>query len=157
MLKLAINQATLMKTPMDVFLNATSKAGFEGVELRRNETFVYLENHSIDELNVLLKENNLKCITFNAIELFSLCPEKEFKRILEYTEKLMLIGNQIDCNTIIAVPSFVEDPSMSNSKIIFKTVERREKVLVNPNNRIKKRVQRPKLKPISIFRLTLKG
>ena len=124
MLKLAINQATLIKTPVDIFLNAISNAGFEGVELRRNETFDYLENHSINDLKTILNENNLKCITFNAIELFSLCPEKEFKGILEYTERLMIIGNQIDCNTIIAVPSFVEDPSMSNSKIIFKTVER---------------------------------
>jgi len=123
-MKLAINQATLMNTPMEIFLNAISKAGFKGVELRREETFTYLKNHSIDELKIYLKENNLECITFNAIELFSLCPEKEFKHILDYTKRLMKIGNQIECDTIIAVPSFLEDPHMNNDKIISKTVER---------------------------------
>jgi len=123
-MKLAVNQATLMKTPMEIFLKAISIAGFKGVELRRDETFKYLENHAVEDLKRNLDENDLECITFNAIELFSLCPEKEFERILEYTERLMIIGNQIDCDTIIAVPSFLEDPNMSNAKIISKTVER---------------------------------
>ncbi len=123
-MKLAINQATLMKTPMEIFLNAISKAGFQGVELRRDETFKYLENNSIEDLKSNLVSNHLECITFNAIELFSLCSEKEFEKILNYTEKLMFIGNQIDCDTIITVPSFLEDSSMSDSKIISKTVER---------------------------------
>lgn len=53
-MKLAINQATLMKTPMDSFLDAISTAGFEGVELRRDEIFLYLQNHTIEKLNQLL-------------------------------------------------------------------------------------------------------
>ncbi|TFG29054.1 MAG: sugar phosphate isomerase/epimerase [Promethearchaeota archaeon] len=127
-MKLAINQATLMQTPMDIFLNAVSLAGFEGVELRRDQTFNYLKNHSVKELKKNLDANNLKCVTFNAIELFSLCPEEEFKIILDYTEKLMKIGNQIDCNTIISVPSFLNDLSMSEAKIISKTIERLERL-----------------------------
>lgn len=123
-MKLAVNQATLMKTPMDIFLNAISEAGFKAVELRRDETFKYLENHTVDDLNRNLQENNLDCITFNAIELFSLCPEKEFERILDYTERLMIIGNKINCDMIIAVPSFLEDPYLNNTIIISKTVER---------------------------------
>ena len=123
-MKLAVNQATLMKTPMDVFLSAISKAGFEAVELRRDETFEYLKNHSVEDLKQLLERNKLKCITFNAIELFSLCPEEEFWNIYNYTEKLMDIGNEIDCDMIIAVPSFIDDPSVSNDTIISKTLER---------------------------------
>ncbi|MHA1255440.1 MAG: hypothetical protein ACTSPS_07575 [Promethearchaeota archaeon] len=65
-MKLAVNQATLMKTPMNSFLEAISNAGFEGVELRRDETFLYLKTHSIENLNQLLIKNNLTCITFNA-------------------------------------------------------------------------------------------
>ena len=123
-MKLAVNQATLMKTPMEIFLKAISKAGFKGVELRRDETFSYLEDHTVEDLKRNLEKNNLECITFNAIELFSLCPEKEFERILKYTERLMKIGNQINCDTIIAVPSFLEEPYISDSEIISKTVER---------------------------------
>ncbi|TFF90727.1 MAG: sugar phosphate isomerase/epimerase, partial [Promethearchaeota archaeon] len=117
-MKLAVNQATLMKTPMDLFLDAIAKAGFKGVELRRDETFEYLKNHTVQELKELLESSSLECITFNAIELFSLCPDEEFKRILEYTDRLMEIGNQIGCDMIIAVPSFLEDPNINNSKII---------------------------------------
>ena len=38
-MRLAVNQATLMKTDMELFLRAISIAGFKGVELRRDETF----------------------------------------------------------------------------------------------------------------------
>ena len=123
-MKFAINQATLMKTPMETFIKAISQAGFEGVELRRDETFDYLKDHTVNDLNKLLIDSNLKCITFNAMELFSLCPEDEFKRILDYTERLMNIGNQIGCDMIITVPSFLEDPHMNDSIIISKTVDR---------------------------------
>ena len=123
-MKLAINQATLMKTPMNSLLEAISNAGFEGVELRRDETFLYLKTHSIENLNQLLIKNNLTCITFNAVELFSLCSEEEFENILKYTERLMGIGNLIGCDTIITVPSFLDDPFMSEQDIIRKTVER---------------------------------
>jgi len=47
--KLAINQATMMKTPMESFLQSIGVAGFEGVELRRDETFEYLKTHSVQE------------------------------------------------------------------------------------------------------------
>ncbi|MHA1274154.1 MAG: sugar phosphate isomerase/epimerase family protein [Promethearchaeota archaeon] len=123
-MKLAVNQATLMKTPMNIFLEAISNAGFEGVELRRDETFNYLKTHTVEDLNQLLQKNKLNCITFNAIELFSLCSEKEFQKILIYTEKLMQIGNQINCDVIIAVPSFLDDLTIVESKIVSQTVER---------------------------------
>jgi 2-keto-myo-inositol isomerase len=123
-MKLAINQATLMKTPMELFLKVVSQAGYEGIELRRDETFFYLKNHTIADLNELLNELNLKCITFNAIELFSLCSDKEFQKIYEYTENLMKIGNKIDCNTIIAVPSFIDDSNISLEVIKEQTVKR---------------------------------
>jgi 2-keto-myo-inositol isomerase len=123
-MKLAMNQATLMKTSMDIFLDAISKAGFKGVELRRDETFKYLKNHSIRDLRGLLERHELECVTFNAIELFSLCSKDEFNRILEYTERLMDIGCQIGCDTIIAVPSFIEESGFIKEKIISQTVER---------------------------------
>lgn len=123
-MRLAINQATLMKTPMETFLRAIADAGFEGVELRRDETFEYLKDHTVEDLKQLLEINKLQCITFNAVELFSLCPEEEFKRILNYTERLMKIGNEIGCDMIITVPSFNDDPSIDDVKIIKKTVNR---------------------------------
>ncbi len=123
-MKLAINQATLMKTPMKIFLDAIAKAGFQGVELRRDETFEYLEKYKVQDLKELLEKNDLECITFNAIELFSLCPEDKFKRILEYTERLMKIGNEISCDMIIAVPSFLKNLDIRPKKIISKTIER---------------------------------
>ncbi|MFX1568468.1 MAG: sugar phosphate isomerase/epimerase family protein [Promethearchaeota archaeon] len=123
-MKLAVNQATLMKTPMKIFLDAIAKAGFQGVELRRDETFEYLKEYKVQDLKELLENNGLECITFNAIELFSLCPKKEFKNILRYTERLMNIGNEIGCDMIITVPSFLEDSYLGSVKIISKTVNR---------------------------------
>ncbi len=123
-MKLAINQATLLKTPMVQFLEVSSEAGFEGVELRRDETFLYLKNHSPHDLKSLLDQHDLKCVSFNAIELFSLCPEEEFANIQKYTKKLMKIGNIIGCDLIIAVPSFLDDRSFSLAEIKEQTIER---------------------------------
>ena len=55
----AINQATLMKTPMEDFLYAIGSAGFNWVELRRDETFDFLKTHSVNELKHLLENNKL--------------------------------------------------------------------------------------------------
>ena len=127
-MKLAINQATLMKTPMRKFLAALGEAGFEGVELRRDETFEFLKTNSIEDLNYHLDINGLECVTFNAIELFSLCPEEEFQKILEYSERLMEIGVEIGCDTIIAVPSFIEDTILDPGKIMSQTIRRLRKI-----------------------------
>lgn len=123
-MKLAINQATMMKTPMEVFLRSIAKAGFTGVELRRDETFEYLKSHSVDELKRLLEETGLKVVSWNAIELFSLCTESAFLDMYEYTERLMQIGNQIGCELIIAVPSFKKDSVFPLAEIDKITVER---------------------------------
>lgn len=108
---------------MPIFLEAISKAGFQGVELRRDQTFEFLANNTVEDLHTLLKKNNLECITFNAVELFSLCPQNEFERILKYTKRLMKIGTQIGCDMIITVPSFINN-ALGDSVIIVKTIER---------------------------------
>nr|MDO8084316.1 sugar phosphate isomerase/epimerase [Candidatus Sigynarchaeum springense] len=122
--KFAVNQATLMKTPMEAFLESCAAAGFTGVELRRDETFEYLKTHSISELKQCLDKLHLKVVSWNAIELFSLCSEKDFKGMLRYTERLIKIGNQIGCDLIIAVPSFTPDSKFPTDQAVSKTVER---------------------------------
>jgi len=57
--KFAVNEATLMKTAMDPYLEAIAKAGFTGVELRRDETFEYLKTHSVQDLKNALIKNKL--------------------------------------------------------------------------------------------------
>ncbi len=119
-----MNQATLMKTPMEAFLHTISEAGFTGVELRRDETFEYLENHSVEDLKKLLEKYHLEVVSWNAIELFSLCSEQEFQGMLDYSERLMKIGNEIGCDLIIAVPSFMKDAEFPTREFFSKTVER---------------------------------
>ncbi|MHA1338514.1 MAG: sugar phosphate isomerase/epimerase family protein [Promethearchaeota archaeon] len=119
-----INHATMMKTPLEEFLIAVKKAGFNAVELRRDQTFDFLKSNSIEDLNRILINNNIKVATWNAIELFSLCPENEFKFMCDYTERLMKIGNKIGCDTIIAVPSFIDQSIFPKDQIFEKTVER---------------------------------
>ncbi len=120
----SVNQATLMKTPMEAFLESCAAAGFTGVELRRDETFEYLKTHSVSELKQCLDKLHLKVVSWNAIELFSLCSEKDFKDMLDYSERLMKIGNQVGCDMIIAVPSFLTDSRFPADQTIPKTVER---------------------------------
>ena len=69
----------MMKTPMEPFLDSIGAAGFEGVELRRDETFAYLKDHSVNDLANALSRNNLKVVSWNAIELFHYAQSKHFK------------------------------------------------------------------------------
>jgi 2-keto-myo-inositol isomerase len=123
-LKPAINQNTLRPVPMEQFLHVSAQAGFQGVELFRDTVLAYVKEHSVAQLSKQLSDLNLSVVSFNAIELFSLCPESEFKGMMEYTEKLMKIGNEIGCNMIIAVPSFVENAVVEPDKFFATTVTR---------------------------------
>jgi 2-keto-myo-inositol isomerase len=124
MLKTCINQNTLRPLKTEDFLKVAHKAGFEAVELFRDSTFDYLKSHSEGDLKKLIDDYGLKVTTFNAIELFSLCPENEFKGMMDYTERLMKIGNKIGCDTIIAVPSFVENAIVPPEKFFDTTITR---------------------------------
>ena len=63
-------------------------------------------------------------MSWNVIELFSLCNEAAFNGICDYTERLMKIGNQIGCDLIIAVPSFLDLSKFPKDKTMEKTIER---------------------------------
>jgi len=118
----------MMKTPMEDFLQCIAAAGFEGVELRRDETFAYLETHSVQDLKDQLEAAHLKVVSWNAIELFSLCDEDAFQGMYNYTERLMQIGQEIGCDLIIAVPSFTDQSVFPEDQIVEKTVERFQKL-----------------------------
>ncbi|MBD3254267.1 MAG: TIM barrel protein [Candidatus Lokiarchaeota archaeon] len=133
-MRLAINHATLLTTKIDIFIPIVSNVGFSGVELRRDQIFDYIEHNSLKELETLLVENNIECISINAIELFSLCNEAELQRICQYSEELMKIGNQIGCDHLITVPSFLDDPYMDKATIKRKTIKRL-KILLKLANR----------------------
>ncbi|MHA1699873.1 MAG: sugar phosphate isomerase/epimerase family protein [Promethearchaeota archaeon] len=120
----ALNQATLMKASLPIFLESVARAGYNGIEFRKDLVFNYLKDSSIPDLKKLLEHYHLTVHSWNAIELFSLCSEQEFNSILEYTERLMEIGKEIKCELIIAVPSFTNEFSLPRSKIIKKTVKR---------------------------------
>jgi 2-keto-myo-inositol isomerase len=109
-MKWALNQATLMRTPTDEFLAAARAAGFAGVELRHTNILEYLQRRSARELARRLESLGLECVTINALELFSLCPEAEFASILDLCRRLMEVGEEIGCRTIVAVPSFLDGP-----------------------------------------------
>lgn len=123
-MKFAMNEATLMKTDVPSFLDACARAGFDGVELRRDEVLGYLEHQPVDALKRLLDKASLEVVSWNAIELFSLCSEDAFDHILAYTKKLMEIGNMIGCDTIIAVPSFLDGCLLSKEQVFDTTVKR---------------------------------
>jgi 2-keto-myo-inositol isomerase len=75
-----------------------------------------------------LEAANLKVVSWNAIELFSLCDEDAFQGMYDYTERLMQIGQEIGCDLIIAVPSFTDQSVFPEDQTIEKTVERFQKL-----------------------------
>lgn len=89
-MKLAINQATTMKTDFETDIRAYSKAGFESIEIWLPKLKKYLsEGGSLSQVKKLLTENNLKpvgaCFQANLM-LFSGKPQEEVMK--EFSENL---------------------------------------------------------------------
>ncbi|MHA1734348.1 MAG: sugar phosphate isomerase/epimerase family protein [Promethearchaeota archaeon] len=107
---LSINQATLMETPTDLFVEAVAGAKFNGLELRTELVDAYLESEgaSLGILRELLETGNkLRLVAFNALEDFSLCPDRKYKKeVIPLARKMVEYTHKLESDLIVVVPSF---------------------------------------------------
>lgn len=104
-MKIAFNQ-TLKQSTLEKDLELCEKYGFDAIELRLDKLKDYLTRHSIEELATYFKTHHLKPYSLNSLEFVTFCDDKSYNTIKEELAFLCEVGNKIDCDTIVVVPSF---------------------------------------------------
>lgn len=128
----AINQATILNIELEKFIESINEAGFKAVELRTEKIREYLNSdpeHSLEKLKNLLDSFNIKVLSLNALENFSISSEKVFNsEVMKIFGEMIEYCNALDCHLIISVPSFfnmnTQNPSWD--EIRDKTAKRLE-------------------------------
>lgn len=101
----SINEATLLPLDALTFAEIAGRVGFDGVEFRVERIEECFERGKLEDLVKILDRYEMKDISLNAVEDFSLLPESRFQRLVEKVEFLCNICKRIDCGMLIAVPS----------------------------------------------------
>ncbi|MGP4079260.1 sugar phosphate isomerase/epimerase family protein [Pseudalkalibacillus sp. R45] len=106
-MKIAFNQATtLASSTLEQDLILCEKHGYDFIEIRLDKLKEYLQTNTIDDLKDFFKNSKMKPLSLNAIEWFTFQNETTFALMKEDLRLLANVGQQIGCNTIVAVPSF---------------------------------------------------
>lgn len=100
-MKPAINGATTMKYPLEVEIPAAAAAGFEGLELWWDKVVAYLEDHSIQDLDALLKQHRVKAI---GICPFAFSPFKETEICRQDIRWGLEVARGIGCDMLTICP-----------------------------------------------------
>lgn len=100
-MKISINGATTMPFSLEKDIIAAGKIGFEGIEIWTDKLKNYINNFSIENLKLLLKENN--------IEVASICPFplRLFGEIEVYLKEIEWgaeISSKLNCPILLVCP-----------------------------------------------------
>ncbi|MEM2282669.1 MAG: sugar phosphate isomerase/epimerase family protein [Candidatus Hadarchaeales archaeon] len=121
-LRTALNEATLLPLDAAEFAKIAGEAGFQGVEFRIEKVE---SREKAGELRGILQRYGLRAVSLNALEDFSLCSPAKFRRMVRRTELLFdEICGTLDCDLVVAVPSFLPQAPSSKDTIKRMTSER---------------------------------
>ena len=116
-MKLGFNGATTMKAGLIEDAEASSKAGFDYLELRDNKLEELLKTKSLEEIDHSFQELHIQPIAVNSLEKATLRDETGFEEILKRADVLCQYASTLHCPILIAVPSFLESSRPTKKEI----------------------------------------
>lgn len=116
-----MNGATTMKANLKTDIEAISHAGFDYIEIRASKLRDFLKNNSIEELNQILENNNLKPYSINSIEHITFRTKEDYEKIKAETKELSEIASKINCPFIVIVPG-KKPTNVSEDEVISESV-----------------------------------
>ena len=116
-MKLGFNGATTMKASLLEDAIASSKAGFDYLELRDNKLEDLLKTMNLEEINHSFQELHIQPIAMNSLEKATLRDETGFEEILKRADELCQYASTLHCPILIAVPSFLENSRPTKKEI----------------------------------------
>ncbi|KHE72588.1 sugar phosphate isomerase/epimerase [Halobacillus sp. BBL2006] len=106
-MKLAFNEATTLENSnLEDDLILCEKHGFDFIEIRLDKLKEYLITHSVGDLQNFFSSANLKPLSLNALEEFTFRNQTEFNLMKQDLSLMSEVATAIDCDTIVAVPTF---------------------------------------------------
>lgn len=121
-MRLAINGATTMTADLETDIRSAAAAGFEMVELRSNKLYDYLEWHSVEDLNNLLKETGVEVLSINTLEHITWRSDEDYAAIKAECEKLSAISAEIGCPYVLSVPGALRQGPKTDEETIAESV-----------------------------------
>src|SRR5699024_1466786 len=122
-MRLGLNGSTTDQCNLQEDLIVAETAGFDIVEPRTYKINTFLETNTVEDLNNLFEDSNVKPYAINAIEFFNLKTTKEEEeKVFQETEYWCKIAKTIGCPYVIAVPSEM-NKEMKESEIKRDTIE----------------------------------
>jgi len=107
-----------------------SQAGFRFVEIDFAKAEAYLQNHTPDDLTLLLQGNDIRCATINAIFGLSFCTKEAWEKICARFDLGCMMGKAVGADTIIVLTSERKDlpDGVTDSDIFTDTVKALQKL-----------------------------
>ena len=113
MLKFAINEATTMKASFQVDIKAYSQAGFKAVELWLPKLERYLGEHTLEDVDNLLRENRIRPIAACFQGDLMLSEGKERKQAIESFKRRLKICQRLSCPILVVPTDFPKKVELS--------------------------------------------
>lgn len=103
-MKIAYHGSTSMKSDLQTDILASAKAGYKALELKDHKIDAYLKDHSLHDIKSFMKSNHLAAASINSLEFIAF-QGNTYSRVLDYCRKYSQIASEIECSTIVVVPS----------------------------------------------------
>jgi 2-keto-myo-inositol isomerase len=121
-MKLAFHGATTMTSDLETDIAVTAQAGYRALEVWAKKLDRYLAAHSLDELNALFVNHDVKPLTLNSIEFIAF-RGNEYAQIQARLHEMGKIAQAIGCSTVIVVPSPSPDRDLPWADILTEYVK----------------------------------
>lgn len=121
-MKIAFNGATTMTADLETDIRAAAAAGYDLVELRSNKLYDYLEDHSVEDLKVLLAETGIGVLSINTLEHITWRSDEDYAAIKQECAKLCEISAAIDCPYVLSVPGALRQGPKTDDETIEESV-----------------------------------
>lgn len=114
---LGLNGATTMKADLPTDIAAASNAGFKVLEIWAAKLDIYLQGHTLAELNALFKQHAILPASINSIEFITFRGERDYAQIVARCRQLCTWAHELGCDTIVVVPSPTPKGGVSKAEI----------------------------------------
>jgi len=121
-MRLALNGATIMTSPLEDDVRVAAEAGYDALELWAAKLPGYLERHSLDELSALLIEHGIVPWTINSIERMTFGGTERDRELREECARLSEVARAVGAPAIVVVPGPRAD-GVTNGDVVRVTVE----------------------------------
>lgn len=121
-MKLGFHGATTITSDLETDVAASKAAGFKWLELWAAKLDKYLADHSVDELNALLRANGVAPMSINSIEFIAFRALEEYAEIQARCKQLCELSREIGNPCVVVVPSPTPDRSLPWEAVVAEYV-----------------------------------